>query len=143
MTINEVRKNDCSSDNIFQQRVQVRRFMMQLEGSEIEGDGGVTWLELHALFRLHGGKVEDEGDEHNPRTADPTCTKSLQSFKTAARWLTTFCVSTEEEWDMQTSYSRHNRLSGLGITNKHAAVRGMLVLDETTAKAIATQIMHD
>ena len=103
----------------------------------------MTWLELHALFRLHGGKVEDEGDEHNPKITDATCTKSLQCFKTAARWLTTFCVSPEEEWKMQTSYSRHNRLIGLGISKKHAAVRGMLVLDKTKAEAIATQIMQD
>ena len=108
---------------------------MQLEWAEKEEDGGVTWLELHALFRLHGGKVEDEGDEHNPSTADATCTKSMQSFKAAARWLTTYCVSTEDEWKMQTSYSRQNRLCGLGITNKHAAVRGMLDLDQMKAEA--------
>ena len=42
--------------------------MMQLEWADEEDDGGVTWLELHALFRLHGGKIEEDGDEQNPST---------------------------------------------------------------------------
>ena len=67
----------------------------------------------------------------------------MKSFKVAARWLTTYCITTEEEWKMQTSHSRNNRLVGLGISSTQAAVRGMLVLDKKQAEAVATQILHD
>ena len=143
MAIKEVRREDCKGLQIFNQRTQVRNFLIQLEWSDEEPEGGITWLELHALFRLHGGQVVEEGEEHDPSRTDTTCTQSMQGFKSVVRWVTTHGVRAEDEWKLQTSYARLNRLAGLGVSNKHAAVRGMPVLTQTQAKAIATQIMRD
>ena len=98
---------------------------------------------MHALFRVHGGSLENEGEEHDPSTWNSTCTQSMQSFKAAVRWIAAHGVRTSEEWKLQTSYSRANRLSALGISNKHAAVRGMPNLTQKQAEAVANLIMHE
>ena len=116
---------------------------MQLDWTDEEQDGGITWLEMHALFRLHGGRVEEEGDENDPSTWDVTCAQSMQSFKAAVRWITAHGVATSEEWKLQTSYTRANRLVSIGISNKHAAVRGMPALSQEHAEAVTNLIMHE
>ena len=55
------------------------------------------------------------------------------------RWIATRGVTQEKEWLLQTSYSRTNRLAPLGISNKHAALRGMPQLSTEQADAIAKE----
>ena len=70
-----------------------------------------------------------------------TCTQEMKAFKAAVRWNSTHNVSTKDEWRFGTSYARHNRLVGLGVTNKHAAIRGMPVLKVDQAKAVSKIIL--
>ena len=81
MSISEIRREDCKGPKNFEQRRQVRNSMIQVDWSNEEQYGGQTWLEMHALFRLHGGRVEEEGEEHGPNICDTTCTQTMQSFK--------------------------------------------------------------
>ena len=50
-------------------------------------------------------------------------------------------MAKEDEWQVATSYSRVNRLLPLGITNKHAAIKGLPILDDDEAKAVAREIL--
>ena len=65
----------------------------------------------------------------------------MANFKAAVRWTAARGVAKEDEWQLSTSYARANRLSPLGITNKHAAIKGLPILDEDEAKAVANDIM--
>ena len=104
ISINEVRREDCTNKEIFKQREQVRRFLIQLEWVD-EGDG-ITWLELHILFRLHGGSVAPECKEAAPGLDSPTCSQNMKAFKAAVRWTATHNFRNEDEWLLQTSYPR-------------------------------------
>ena len=89
------------------------------------------------------GRVEEEGEENDPSTWEATCAQSMQSFKAAVRWITAHGVATTDEWKLQTSYARANRLASIGISNKHAAVRGMPALGKEQAEAVTNLIMHE
>ena len=71
----------------------------------------------------------------------PTWSQDMKIFKATVRWIASHCVSKDDEWRLQTSYIRQNRLIGLGITNKHAAIRGLPKLSDEQAKAIAKNIL--
>ena len=63
----------------------------------------------------------------------------MMAFKAAVRWNATHNVSAKDERMSGTSYARHNRLVGLGVTNKHAAIRRMPILKIDQAKAVSKQ----
>ena len=48
----------------------------------------------------------------------------------------------KDEWLLQTSYSRANRLAPLGITNVHSAIKGRFVTTDEEAKEIANAIVR-
>ena len=140
MHVNEIRMEYCINKTIYRQREQVRRFILQLEWATTDEGDGITWLELHTLHRLHGGAMAPEGKEAAHGLDTPTWSQDMKAFKAAVRWIASHSVSKEDEWRLQTSYSRQNRLTGLGITNKHAAIRGMPKLSDGQAKAISKTI---
>ena len=57
ISINEVRKEECKTPNKFQQRHDVRNFLLRINWQKNDThDGGITWLEVHALIRIQGEK---------------------------------------------------------------------------------------
>ena len=126
---------------MFNERLDVRNFLLQIDWQKDEThDGGITWLELHGLFRLHGGKMAKESQDVQPGEDPITLSRSIRDFKAAVRWIVSRGVAQEKEWLLKTSYSRLNRLAPLGISNKHAAIKGISQLSTKQAEAVAKEI---
>ena len=64
LKINELRKEDSQTSDIFGKRKQVRTFLINLpwKDSENEEEGGITWVELYFLYRLHGWNQNSESE---------------------------------------------------------------------------------
>ena len=58
--INDVRKEDCEDNNTFDQRKQIRRFMVQIPWAKDDQGDGIAWRELYLLYRLHGWNSHTE-----------------------------------------------------------------------------------
>ena len=71
---------------------------------------------------------------------------SLQSqiagIKKHVRIIKRHCVSTEDEWNLNTCYGRCNRLKGAGVANKHAAMQGMPKIPNEDADKIMSVIQQ-
>ena len=137
ISVNENRIEDGKNKEIFRQREQVRTFLIQLDWATADDGEGITWLELLILFRLHGGAMIPDGEDAAEGLDHPTWSMEMKAFKSAVRWTTAHNIGTTDEWHLETSYYRYNRLAGLGITNKHAAVRGMPKLSVEQAQAVS------
>ena len=66
----------------------------------------------------------------------------LAVFKKACRRVAADCVHESQEWLFDTCRSRTNRLGVAGISNKHAAIRGMPTLD-MEEMAITMQVLME
>ena len=141
LKINRIRKEDCQSEKAADERMQVRTFLNNLswKRTEDEEEGGITWVELYILFRLHGWNDDSEGE--NFLTERGKLKSMLKSFKQQVRWLAVHAVAVDQEWTLQTSKTRANRLRPLGVTNKHACIKGIPVLSDEQAKMIAKCIL--
>ena len=87
--------------------------------------------------------MNGENDGDHPAKPQVTSCQSMKDFKSAARWLNIHCILEKDEWCLQTSYSRANRLHPLGIINKHAAVKGMPALTKEEAETIAKMLLKE
>ena len=63
-------------------------------------------------------------------TTKETLLTKLANFKKTCRRFAADCTHEEQEWVLDTCYSRINRLSAAGVANKHAGVKGMQALGE-------------
>ena len=82
-----------------------------------------------------------EEDEVRPGQDAIASNQSMKNFKAAIRWTAARGMAKEDDWHVATSYSRANRLLPLGVTNKHAAIKGLPMLDDEEAKAVAREIL--
>ena len=65
----------------------------------------------------------------------------LKGFKHHVRWLAAHAVDADQEWVLHTSKTRANRLKSLGVTNKHACIKGLPALSDVQAKNVAKCIL--
>ena len=68
--------------------------MVTLPWAKEETDGGITWLELFILFRLHGW-AEDDEVSGLVGTSRPI-KDELKAFKAAVRWNAIFGVDSSQ-----------------------------------------------
>ena len=80
-------------------------------------------------------------DKKTPLAAKTILPAELASFKASVRRVNLHCVAEVDEWNLQTSYTRGNRLQKVAVSNKHAAVRGTPKLDPREAEAITKAIL--
>ena len=81
-----------------------------------------------------------ESDEVMPGEQAITINQSIKDFNSAVRWTMARGVRQDKEWYLKTSYCRKNRLTPLGITNKHAAIRGMPKVSAQQAESVTKEI---
>ena len=55
--------------------------------------------------------------------------------------MTKHCTEEEDELYTNVSYARENRLQGLAISNKHAAIVGTPIIDKDEAEMIVKAIL--
>ena len=117
----------CKNEEEHKYTRGVQGFLSRLKWrSEENKEGGITWIELYALYSIHGGSR----DEEERRTADPLkkppmLQAQVAEFKKSVRKIGKFTVSITQEWQLQTSTVMRNRLSKAAINNRQAAIRGM------------------
>ena len=71
-----------------------------------EEDGGVTWIELYALYVIHGGNADEEEERSKDvLNKPPLLQKQLADFKKAVRKVKKHTIPEENEWVFETSYS--------------------------------------
>ena len=100
---------------------KVMCFLTNVTWRQEERDtGGITWLELYILSVLHGGKMEMD-----PMAKTISLQSAMKTFKRRVRRIAMHCVLKEDERHFQTCQARSNRMEGLAISNRHAAIRGM------------------
>ena len=120
----------CKDRKEWAETMKVQEFLKHLRWQEAEtGEGGITWLELFALYSVHGGSKDEEDRRTNDRLrAPPMLQMQLATFKKAARKINLHTVQEQQAWRLETSYVMRNRLQQATITNRQPAVRGMPVL---------------
>ena len=68
-------------------------------------NGGVTWLELYAMYLIHGGaRREEEEAEKDPLRITPSLQTRLAEFKKAIRKLKKHGLKEEQEWHWDTCH---------------------------------------
>ena len=99
-------------------------------------------MELYVLYGIHGGCRDlEERRIREPLEKNPFLQHEIARFKSNVRKISISCVHEEEEWKLQTSYRRTNRLKHLGISNKHASIRGTPAISEDDNGSIAKAIL--
>ena len=83
-------------------------------------EGGITWLELYVRYRMHSNEVVED-----PLASTKPLMNDIAKFKNLIRRVATYCTDECEEWVLNTSYGKGNRLKKTAIGNKHAAIQGM------------------
>ena len=89
----------CKDEGEHRYTKGVQGFLRRLRWKSEEGkEGGITWIELYALYSIHGGST----DEERRRKADPLKTppmlqEQVAEFKKAVRKAKKFTVSLEQE----------------------------------------------
>ena len=116
---------------------RIQNFISKIQWvDEKREEGGITWLELYIWYFIHKGPEEDMLLE--PKDI---LQKEMAKFKQAIRAITSNTVDQDEEWQLQTCYARKNRLSGIAISNKHAAIQGIPYINEEDAKKITAALL--
>ena len=86
---------------------------------------------------MHGGDANDPKRTDGPLATEPTLEECMKSFPTTVRWDPTYCVQAEDEWRLQTSHGRSNRLGPQFIPNKQPVMKGIPALNEYQARVVA------
>ena len=76
-----------------------------------------------------------------PLRAKRSLQTALTTFKARCRRIKVMCMKEEGEHYLATSYTHQNRLTELGIDNKHAGIEGLPVVSEEDAKIITQSIL--
>ena len=98
---------------------------MEWQGTEDER-GGITWIELYAMYAIHGGcEYEEEEKRKDPLRKAPMLQKQLANSKKAVRKVKTHTMKESQEWIGETSYVAKHRLKEAGIENRRAARKGI------------------
>ena len=91
---------------------------------------------------MHGGCEQiRERQKTQPHEKAETLQTAIAGFKKRVRKITKQCTREEDELYTNVSYARINRLQGLAITNKHAAIVGTPIIDEKDARTIVKAIL--
>ena len=101
-----------------------------------DGEGGITWIELYAVYMIHGGaELEKRKTETDPLSKPQQMQMQLADFKRAVRQVKKHSVQEDDEWHFDTSYVMRNRLEEAAIENKQAAIKGTPCINEEDGKA--------
>jgi hypothetical protein len=133
-----IRRGECKDADEWTQAIAVSSFISRVAWTtDLNDDGGITWLELYIWYRMHSKVI----------LVDPLAnTKPLASdvakFKSMTRMIATQCIDEGEEWILSTSYARANRLKEAAVSNKHAAIQGMPKVPQEEAEQIMKAILR-
>ena len=99
------RKEWCEGEMEKRYTEKVQRMVGTLEWKETEDEGGcITWIELFAMYAIHGGCEEEKERETDPLKAAPMLQKQIADFKKAVRMTKQHTMKESQEWIIETSY---------------------------------------
>ena len=115
---------------------------MEWGKEEKEEEGGITWIEFYAWHTIHGGQEEDEEERNrDPLRKTPMLQQQVADFKKDVRKIKKFAVPEEQEWVLETEYSKKHRLKGAGTGNRQAAIRGIPKVNKEDAHTIMKSVI--
>ena len=133
----KMRSQDVGGEAERAEAQKIQNFISKIQWvDEKREEGGITWLELYILYFIHKGPEKDLLLE--PKDISQ---KEMAKFKQVVRTITCNTVDQDQEWQLQTRYARENRLSGVAISNKHAAIQGLPYMNEEDAKKITAALL--
>ena len=120
----------CKSEKEHAYTRGVQGFLGKLKWkSEENKEGGITWIELYALYSIHGGsRDEEERKRADPLNNPPMLQAQVAEFKKAVRKIRKLTVSLMQERQLETSAVMRNRLSKAAFNNRQAAIKGIPVM---------------
>ena len=137
LSMRKLRRQECESDSEWKRAEGVLNFISHTRWAKDPAeDGGITWLELYVWYKMHS-KVEAEA----PLDAKNTLQKEIAEFKKHARKIAALCVREQDEWHFHSAVGRGNRLKQAGVSNKHAAIKGIPKIPSNEAELITTAIL--
>ena len=135
--LRKLRRQECQSEDQWLQDNRTLNFLSHTRWAVTEqAEGGLTWLELFIWYTMHSGP-----DEKTPLDAKRILPAELANFKASIRRVNLHCVAERDEWNLQTSYARGNRLHKVAVSNKHATLRGSPKIDPKEAEAITRAML--
>ena len=133
-----IREEEAGSRSERREVQSIANFISQIEWAKEAGEGrGITWLELYIWFRMHSPKIDVD-----PLGPTKPLLNDITVFKRRVRRVATYCINEEQEWVLNTSHARENRLKEAAIGNKHAAIQGMPNISKDEAKHIMNTILE-
>ena len=133
----------CKSEKEHKYTRGVQSFLSKMRWkSEEAKEGGITWIELYALYSIHGGSGEEEARKKlDPLNTPPMLQGQIAEFKKAVRKAKKFTISLEQEWHFERCQIMRNRLSDAAIDNRQAAVKGMPIISQKDAQGIMRTLL--
>ena len=104
--------------------------------------GGITWIELYALYALHGGCSEIEAlKKKHPLMKTASLQSAVAAFKKRVRPVAKVSADEKDEWKLATCIHVSNRLQPLAISSRQAAIQGMPALTDEDSIYIAQALL--
>ena len=79
---------------------------------------------VYIVWHSWGCKDVVEEQRNNPMNKIDSLQCRLAKFKSRWRKIALICLDEHDDWHLQVSYRRRNRLQSMAISNKHAAIKG-------------------
>ena len=76
------------------------------ESRTSSAEGGITWIELYAIYTVHGGGKEDRRQqEEDPLKKTQMLQPKIAELKNVVRKIKKHAVKTEDEWMLDTCHA--------------------------------------
>ena len=87
-TMRYARRGECSTQREYEDLKLITYFISNVEWStEWKEEGGITWIELYLLYRIHSRKIDVD-----PLASDKPLLNDIANFKSNIRRVSTFCI---------------------------------------------------
>ena len=143
LQMHEIKKSWCKDNEEWKYVRGVQNVLGAIKWKEEQDDeGGITWIELYAVYSIHGGGEEDRKRHEDYPLRKPLLLQNhLAEFKKAVRKIKKHAAKSEDEWMLETCYTPKNRLQDAAIENRQAAIKGLPCLEEKDAKDVMRMMM--
>ena len=98
--MHEIRREWCEGEKEWEDTKEVQRVLGRLKWGKAEDEeGGITWIELFAIYVIHGGSEKERKEMGNDPLRKPQMMqKQIAEFKKAVRRIKKHTLSEGQEW---------------------------------------------
>ena len=102
--MHKIQKQLCKGEKELRYVQGVQSVITNLAWKKQEAEqGGITWIELYAIYMMHGGaEIDKQASEADPLRRPTLMETQLAEFKKAVREIKKHAVQESSEWHMDT-----------------------------------------